>query len=95
MLTQINDIEKLPKMISKGIEYFELYMYITGGYSLCLTYDRRNHEGRKTLCGVVVQGNRIEINDDIDHVGNATTLEEAVNMLYEYVMNNPDIKIEE
>lgn len=36
-----------------------------------------------------------EIGEYSDRVGHATSFEEAVNMLYKYVTNNPDIKIEE
>ena len=93
MLTKIEDLEELPKVITKEIDYYELYIFVTRWNKLCLVYERHTLNNRKTLCGVVVQGNRIEINDDIDHVGSVTTITEAVNMLYEYISNNKDIKV--
>lgn len=87
MLTQINDIEKLPKKIKINEESYHLFITVKNdlwiGYS-----DIRNY----TPIIIAVVGFKEEI---YDKLGFATTLEEAVNMLYEYVMNNSNIKVEQ
>lgn len=92
MLEKINDIEKLPKVVTKGTAYYKLSMCVTTLNSLCLLYERRIFNGYEVLCGVLVSRKRLEIAENIDCVGNATTLEEAVNMLYEYIQDNKDIE---
>lgn len=93
MFTKINDIEKLPKVVAKGTDCYALSMYVTALNTLCLMYDIQTLKGSKILCGVVAKGKRTEIAETTDCVGSATTLEEAVNMLYEYIQGNKDIEV--
>lgn len=92
MFTKINDIEKLPKEILVNDKIYKLTIYVTAWNKLCVAY--RDCITRECICSVIVEGRYFKIEDDIDNIGDATTLEEAVNMLYEYVMNNPEIKVE-
>lgn len=96
MLTQINDIEKLPKrIVAENGDYFELLMYVTSWDKLFIGYSKKTDKGDNILCGVISSDVRREIKEYSDHVGYATSLEEAVNMLYDYISNNPEIKVEQ
>lgn len=94
MFTQINDIEKLPKYIYKNLYCYEIGMHLVADY-LCLTYTRRMPYKPETLFGVIVDGKRKEIKEDTYSIGHSRNFKEAVNMLYNYVINNPNIKVEQ
>ena len=95
MLTQINDIEKLPKtiIIDEQTYYFNIDIDINKLYNN--TYWIVCYRRFDGYCPIIIIEGDGQKNINIYGEGTATSLEEAVNMLYEYVMNNPDIKIEE
>lgn len=90
MFIQINDIEKLPKSIIFDGDILKLFLN-TDGNHLYIGYMLDNDDYPM----IIIEINGLQNDIDRHAFGEATTLEEAVNMLYEYVMNNPDIKIEE
>lgn len=91
MLTQINDIEKLPKRIIYNNEILFLNINTCTGF---FTISYSNILGISVIAVNVFKCQNIDIDYNYG-VGSAITIEEAVNMLYEYVMNNPDIEVEE
>lgn len=93
MLTQINDIEKLPKTIIIDEHTYYLNIVIDRNRLYDNTYWIVCYRRFDGYCPIIITEDYSQKNINIYGEGTATTLEQAVNMLYEYVMNNPEIKI--
>ena len=92
----MNIIETLPKTFEYGRVMYSLSMHVTAFNRLCICY-REMLGNRTILCSVCVEPENepIKIENTIgtinEYVGNAQTLDDAAEMLKEYVEKNFNI----
>lgn len=91
MKTQIKYLNNLPKKIYWKSKYFYLQMYTDCqdnyfiGYRHIL-YDYLAPE--ETMCGVIINGNNLNIEDTDDLIGEDVDFESAIEKLYHYISTN-------
>ena len=86
----MNKIESLPKVINVNGECYQPRIYLTAWNNWCISY-RNICDAKDHLCSVCVEPNNEprKIEDTIgylnEHIGNAKTLDDSIDMIAEYV----------
>jgi hypothetical protein len=85
----MNSIETLPVSIERNGSIYTLEVYVTAWSKLCVAY--RNivvHPDK--YCSVVIEPDNYSSKPNIEnnYIGNAQNLDEAIEMIKEYIENN-------
>ena len=91
----MNKIETLRKYVEVGENTYSPKVYLTFKGRWAIKYQDVFSEGnKKVLCSVVVEEDNepTEINDTYDRIGNAKSMDDAVDMIERYLGNVLKIK---
>lgn len=85
----MNSIETLPISIERNGSIYTLNVYVTAWNKLCVAY-RNIMRHTDKYCSVVVEPDNYSSKPNIenDSIGNARNLDEAIEMIKEYIENN-------
>lgn len=85
----MNSIETLPISIERKGSIYTLDVYVTAWNKLCISYRNIVIPADK-YCSVVVEQDNEPANPNIENeaIGNARNLDDAVEMIKEYIENN-------
>ena len=85
----MNSIETLPVSIERNGSIYTLEVYVTAWSKLCVAYRNIVVHADK-YCSVVVEPNNYSSKPNIenDHIGNSQNLDDAIEMIKEYIENN-------
>lgn len=88
---QIKYLSSLPKKIYWRSEYFYLQIYIDCQDNFFIGYCSAPSDylaPEKILCGVIINGNDVNIEDDEKLIGEAIDFKSSVEKLYKYISIN-------
>jgi len=94
----MNKIELLPKDIKIGDKWYQPRIYLTAWGNWCIAYKDICNKTAHHLCSVCIEPNNepLKIEDTIgcinEKVGNARTIDDAVDMIIDYINNKGYIK---
>lgn len=91
MKTQIKYLNNLPKKIYWKSKYFYLQMHTDcqNNYFIGYRHIPYNYLApEETMCGVIINGNDLNIEDADDLIGESINFESAVEKLYNYISMN-------
>lgn len=85
----MNSIETLPVSIERNGSIYTLEVYVTAWSKLCVAY-RNIVVHHDKYCSVVVEPDNYSSKPNIenDFIGNARNLDDAIEMIKEYIENN-------
>lgn len=85
----MNSIETLPLSIERNEKVYNPCVYVTAWNKLCVSYNNISDRTDK-YCSVVVEKNKPAIAPCFDNcnIGDAPTLDEAVEMIRDFILNN-------
>lgn len=85
----MNSIETLPVSIERNDTIYTLKVYVTAWNKLCVAYQNIMDIADK-YCSVVIEPDNYPSKPGIQNesIGNARNLDEAVEMVKEYIVNN-------
>lgn len=85
----MNSIENLPLLIERNNVKYSLCVFVTAWDKLCVAY-HNCFDYTDKYCSVVIEPNNYSSKPNIENesIGNARNLDDAVEMIKEYIENN-------